>query len=195
MWRLAAGEAAQHVGALGSYSTSCPESRTRFNKEDGGAMKSVSFGMMAATVSALALCLTACSQTAGQNQTQDAVLGAVAGGLLGGAIGGAAGNQVVGALAGAAIGGIVGAGIGNYLDEQDRAQLADMTEATAQTGTVGHYYNPKTKVRLTTRPAAAATASATSNCKDVDQELTLADGTTKKGSVRACRTGNEWTYS
>lgn len=123
-------------------------------------------------------------------------MGALAGGLIGGAIGGNSGNQLVGALAGAAIGGLVGAGIGSYLDEHDRAQLAAMTQETATTGSVRHYYNRKSRVRLTTRPATAtatATASDSANCRSVEQEFVLADGTTKTGTVQACRTANGWT--
>jgi predicted lipid-binding transport protein (Tim44 family) len=146
----------------------------------------------AVAATTIALALSACSQTTGSNQTQDAMMGALAGGLLGGVIGGNSGNQVVGALAGAAIGGLVGAGIGSYLDEQDREQLAAMTQATAATGSTRHYYNRSSRVRLTTRPAAATSDAA--DCHTIDQEIVLADGTAKTGSVRACRAGGGWTY-
>jgi len=84
---------------------------------------------------------------------------------------------------------VIGASIGSALDEQDRRQLAAMTRATATSGKNRRYRNSKTGVTLTTR-----TAGIVGDCRTVEQEVVMADGTRRVDSVQACRTQKGWKF-
>jgi predicted lipid-binding transport protein (Tim44 family) len=126
---------------------------------------------------------------AGPNQTTGAIIGGILGGVIGGSIGGSTTSRILGGVAGVAIGSVIGASIGSALDEQDRRQLAAMTRATATSGKNRRYRNSKTGVTLTTR-----TAGIVGDCRTVEQEVVMADGTRRVDSVQACRTQKGWKF-
>lgn len=127
------------------------------------------------------------SQNWGSNETGGAIFGTLLGGVIGGAIGGRGGGRIVGGIVGATVGGIIGGSIGRSLDEQERRQLAAMTRATASSG-VGQSYRGKSGT-ISTRMTSEA-----GNCRTVEQEVVLNDGTKRTDSVQACHTAQGWKF-
>ena len=141
---------------------------------------------------ALCLALSGCVAGEGQKQQAGTVIGAVVGGVIGSQIGGSTGARIAAGIAGSLIGGFVGGAIGAQLDEADRQALAEMTYYTASTGAPRRYYNPRTRVRVATRPVRTTRVAATptqvaSLCRTIEQEVVLADGTKKQDTIQSCR--------
>jgi Glycine zipper len=155
---------------------------------------------------AATLFLSGCAETGGK-QEAGAVIGAVVGGLIGSQIGGSAGARIAAGIVGSAVGGLIGGAIGSAMDEEDRRQMALLTEQTLETGSVGEYTSPRTGVRIRTvsatpqpaRPTnarrtarAPAPAVKVGECRTVTQEVTDRDGNVKTDNVSACKGASGW---
>ena len=145
----------------------------------------------------LLFALSACSSTNGPKQAEGTGIGAGLGGTVGGLLTQrlGIGGQVLGIVGGTLVGAAVGAQIGAYLDEEDQKALAAMTDETATTGSARTYHNKNSGLRLVTRRKAATRVAASGTqiaqvCSDVEQELTLADGTKKTAVVQQCRSAD-----
>ncbi len=136
--------------------------------------------------------LTACSPSMGSREQGGTAAGAVAGAILGSLVGGDIGGRIAGALIGAAIGGVIGNRIGAALDEQDRRQLAEITQRTGSTGSARSFRNARTGVSARTRVVATSRNAQGQACRQVDQEVVLRNGTVERDRVQFCRTANGW---
>lgn len=96
------------------------------------------------------LAFTSCAPDSQNKQATGAMIGAVAGAVLGAAIGEGKG-RVLGAALGAIAGGILGGAIGRYLDEADRARMAQATRTAALTGRDQEWEGEKSGARGTVR--------------------------------------------
>lgn len=130
-------------------------------------------------------------ETSGPKQTNGAIIGAVAGGIIGSQFGGGTGERVAAGLIGAAAGGLIGGAIGAQLDAQDRARLDQITVASMRTGSSRSFRNPKTNVRGSTK-VISSTASGGQQCRTVEQQVVLANGSVSKDTVRGCKGPNGW---
>ena len=118
-------------------------------------------------------------------------LGALGGGLAGGIIG----HQVdpkSGRYIGAAVGALVSYQLVKHLTKEDQAELSKSTQQTASTGETQTWENPKTGVRGQTKVieenASPAKADQTArNCRTVEQQVELADGTIETESITLCQ--------
>lgn len=136
--------------------------------------------------------LAGCTQTAGPRQEVGTVAGALIGAAIGSQFGGNAGARVGAALLGAAIGGVIGNRIGAALDEQDRRQLALITQQTASTGSARAFTSRRTGVKARTRVVANTRNASGQACRTVEQEILKKDGAVLKDTVTACRTNTGW---
>lgn len=141
----------------------------------------------------LALGLAGCNTPQmGQRESIGTGVGALAGGIIGASIGGNAGQRIVGGLVGAAIGGFIGNRIGAYLDEQDRRNMASITNAAFASGGTRSFSNRRTGVRGTARVVNTSTQGG-QTCRTVQQEVVLRDGSVQRDTVNGCRVaGGRW---
>jgi surface antigen len=154
------------------------------------------WGWMLAPLVMLAGCQQGGNGLGGNEQLFGALVGGAAGGLLGSQV--ASGDtQIATALAGTVIGAYLGYEIARRLTAEDKTQLATATEDALRTPEPGEpveWENPEsgnsgtvTAGDVYVRPAAATTESPRP-CRDVEQTIVLADGTSERVSATACQT-------
>lgn len=130
---------------------------------------------------AFAISLSACETI----QTGEGI-----GTIAGGALGGLAGNQLakenkgLWTLAGAAAGAFIGNQIGKYVDERDQPKVAEATVNAAESGTEQDWKSEETGASGTAKVVAVDEVA---NCKEIEQTVSLADGTTASETVKACK--------
>jgi surface antigen len=136
------------------------------------------------------MCLGGCSQTQPMVDKTAAglALGSVGGGLIASRIPGAG---VAGTLLGAAAGGAVGAAIGAALDEQDRQEMARLTQVSFETGQDQEFASPRTGARVSVKVVKTVTV-AQKTCRTAQQDVELNDGSKSSNSVTACKGPNGW---
>ena len=146
---------------------------------------------VAALVVVLAGALGGCAQS-GQTDKQDAgvLIGGIAGGLLGSQFGSGSGN-VAATIGGAAAGATIGGAIGAAMDEEDRKEMARLTDRSFETGSVQEYTSPRTGAHV--KVSIVKTEHAEKKlCRTASQEVSLTDGTSMTDTVTACRGPNGW---
>jgi surface antigen len=135
--------------------------------------------------------LVGCSSEPGgvSKSTVGLALGSVAGGVAGSYIPG--GNHLAGTLIGAAAGGAAGAAIGAALDEQDRQEMARLTQLSFETGQDQEFTSPRTNARVQVKVVKTVTV-AKKLCRTVQQDVELKDNSKTSESVTACKGPNGW---
>lgn len=140
----------------------------------------------------ISTCLTGCSsstQPGGVDKsTVGLAVGSAAGGIAGSYI---PGYHVAGALVGAAAGGAVGAAIGAALDEQDRQEMARLTQLSFATGQDQEYRSPRTNARVQIKVVKTVVVKK-QLCRTVSQDITLSDEKKSTETVTACKGANGW---
>lgn len=165
----------------------------------------------------LTVSLSGClATTGGSNEATGTAVGTTGGAILGGIIANnTGGNTALGALIGGAIGGIIGNRIGRALDEQERRELARLTEraATAKANKTLVWRGPKKPAPKTAstsdsgKKAAAKpapeptelrvtageiyTKSDGQQCRNI-QQVAIKDGKRIEDSATACKTDSGW---
>jgi len=144
--------------------------------------------VVAASLSMLAT-LGGC-KTMGTGET----IGTAAGGVLGGVIGANASgkNKAVWTALGVAAGAYVGNQLGKYLDEKDKENVAGATVTAAETGEPQSWSNEDNGTSGTTKIVSAEPANTDGDCREIEQTVTLADGSTKADTVKACKGPDGW---
>lgn len=117
-----------------------------------------------------------------------AALGAVAGGLIASQIPNAG---LVGTLAGATAGAAVGGMIGAALDEQDRQEMARLTQLSFETGQKQEYTSPRTGAHVRVK-IVKETRAAKKLCRTAAQDVALSDGKKSTETVTACKGASGW---
>jgi surface antigen len=137
-------------------------------------------------------CLTGCSSSTQPGGVDKSAIGLAVGSVAGGIAGSyIPGYHVAGALVGAAAGGAVGAAIGAALDEQDRQEMARLTQLSFETGQDQIYASPRTNARVQIKIVKTVTV-AKKLCRTVQHHIELRDGSTSSDTVRACKGPNGW---
>ncbi|MEQ9489876.1 MAG: RT0821/Lpp0805 family surface protein [Alphaproteobacteria bacterium] len=130
---------------------------------------------------------SACAQQ-GTKQTVGGLGGAVLGGLLGSQVGGGSG-RLWATGAGVLLGAIVGSEIGRGLDEVDKQQMAQTTEASLEhtkTGATSTWSNPDTGNSGTVTPTSTYQASSGEYCREYRQTVDVG-GEEQEAYGTACR--------
>ncbi len=130
---------------------------------------------------------SACAQQ-GTKQTVGGLGGAVLGGLLGSQVGGGSG-RLWATGAGVLLGAIVGSEIGRGLDEVDKQQMAQTTEASLEhtkTGATSTWSNPDTGNSGTVTPTNTYQASSGEYCREYRQTVDVG-GEEQEAYGTACR--------
>lgn len=150
-------------------------------------MKINRIAMTVAVVGSLSL--SACEST---NQTVGAGAGGVIGGLIGSQFGGGAG-QLIATGIGVGAGVLIGQQVGAYLDERDREMAQKSTIQTYQSGATQTWSNPDTGATGTVQPVSQATAVASGDsCQVQEQTIRLKDGTQETTRYRVCERNGEF---
>lgn len=136
-------------------------------------------------VSALAAALMLVSATGCENM-QKRDWGTAIGGILGGIAGYKIGKDSAGGAAiGALIGGVVGRMIGQYMDDADRARLAETIE-TAPRGQTVSWRNDQTEREFAVTPTSDFYAQGDKQCRRFDQ-VVYVDGRREVMEGVACK--------
>jgi surface antigen len=149
------------------------------------------------------LSLIGCESTGSMTKEEKGTaIGAVAGGVLGVMLGGSTTGKVIGGVLGVAAGSWIGNKIGQYLDEKDQEKLAESTQKAFDLGESQTWNNPDTGVKADVlvkdvEPASEAKVASTNStdeplCREVTQNVTLKDGSTKTETITACKGPNGW---
>ena len=140
-------------------------------------------------VVSIGLAVSACQdQGTGTKQGVGSLLGAVVGGVLGSKVGKGTGKKVAigaGAIAGALLGGE----IGKSLDRADRLAMGKTTQATLETGKIGHtvvWRNPDSGNSGTITPRKTYQTQSGQYCREYQQTVSIA-GETQQAYGTACR--------
>ncbi len=129
---------------------------------------------------ALALVTTGCETT--NKRDFGTAIGGVLGGLLGHKVdNGGTGGTIIGALVGAAVGRM----IGQYMDDQDRARLAE-TINTAPSGETVRWHNDDSKRDFAVTPTSDFYAQGEQQCRKFDQ-VVYVDGRREVMEGVACK--------
>ena len=156
--------------------------------------------MVAQSCAALVLAVSFLAGCSGPNKLSNlngCTVGAAAGGALG-VIGGAFAAQgsrstliKYGAPVGlGAAGALLGSAIGCALNDTDKKRAAESVSVTTMTGKPQTWSGSEPGVSGDTR-----VVSRQGNCRTVEQNVTLNDGTQKTEQVQACKTANGWEVS
>ena len=135
------------------------------------------------TVLAAALSIAAVAGCASKEQT-GAVIGGVAGGLLGSQFGSGTG-QVAAVLVGTLAGTMIGASVGRYMDEQDKAKLAQTMEYN-RTNQTAQWVNPDTHDSYAVTPTKTYTNADGTPCREFTMNADVG-GKTQQVYGTACR--------
>lgn len=130
---------------------------------------------------------SACAQQ-GTKQTVGGLGGAVLGGLLGSQVGGGSG-RLWATGAGVLLGAIVGSEIGRGLDEVDKQQMAQTTEASLEhtkTGATSTWSNPDSGNSGSVTPTKTYQASSGEYCREYRQTVDVG-GEEQEAYGTACR--------
>ena len=115
---------------------------------------------------------------------QDA--GTVIGAILGGVVGHkASGGGAAGTAIGAVLGGTVGHLIGQYMDANDRREMAQALNENAP-GESRSWRNPDTGNQYTMTPTSSVYGSEAGQCRDFVQEM-IVDGERRVVNATACK--------
>ncbi|WP_323003431.1 glycine zipper domain-containing protein [Denitromonas sp.] len=136
------------------------------------------------TASAVAVAITLLAGGCESANKRD--IGTALGGILGGILGreiddGGAGGTIIGALVGAAVGRIVG----QYMDDADRARLAETIE-TAPSGQTVSWRNDQTEREFAVTPTSDFYAQGDKQCRRFDQ-VVYVDGRREVMEGVACK--------
>ena len=140
----------------------------------------------------LLACLVGC-ETIESMGTREAI-GTTIGGIAGGVVGNRASgnNKVIWTAVGVAAGAFIGNQIGKYLDDRDKEQVAQATVVAADTGEPQEWSNPESGLSGQTKVVANKSGNADGECRDIEQSVTLADGSVKTDTVTACKGPDGW---
>lgn len=143
----------------------------------------------------LLLALAACAGLQDQSGEEQAgtAAGAVAGGILGNVAAGE--NKALWTAVGAAAGAFAGNRIADHLTREDEKELAQATVTTADTGEPRTWRNPQSGHSGRTRVVDAdprAPRGYDGPCREVEQTVTLPDGTVERDTVLACLGPDGW---
>jgi surface antigen len=145
--------------------------------------------------------LTACETTTPSSALSALTSGQGIGTLVGAGAGGAIGSRVgqgdgktLAIAGGALLGGLIGNQLGDYLSQDDKQQLDTTTQETLNTGKPQSFRNPETGISAKTQLVQTASSQA-GNCKNVEQTISLKDGSTKQHTVEACKINGVWKIS
>lgn len=151
--------------------------------------------------------LVGCQTTGNMTNEQK---GTGAGAVFGATVGGLLGGGEMGIIVGGVLGGLLGNAFGSYLDEEDQKKLANSTQKALDSGESQAWDNPDTGVKaevlvkdipeikkaevVPTRKAQVASANLSNSqtCREVTQNITLKDGSTKTETVKACKGPDGW---
>ena len=111
--------------------------------------------------------------------------GAAIGGLLGNQI--ADENKTLWTMAGLAAGSFVGREIGKLLDESEKESVAESTVQSAETGETKKWSKTETGNSGSAKVIKTVETEENKTCREIQQTVSLADGTTKQDSVTACK--------
>lgn len=145
-------------------------------------MRRRSTGRVTASAAAVAITLLAGGCESANKRDIGTALGGILGGILGHEVddGGAAGT-VIGALVGAAVGRM----IGQYMDDADRARLAETIE-TAPRGQTVSWRNDQTEREFAVTPTSDFYAQGDKQCRRFDQ-VVYVDGRREVMEGVACK--------
>lgn len=130
-----------------------------------------------AAVVAVLFLASACAQNQGTKQTVGGLGGAVLGGLLGSQVGGGSG-RLWATGAGVLLGAVVGSEIGRGLDQVDKQQMEQTTQASLEhtkTGSTSAWSNPDTGNSGTVTPTTTYQSSGGEYCREYRQTIEVGD--------------------
>jgi surface antigen len=132
--------------------------------------------------------LAACSGTEyGQKQAEGQEIGSIIGGIVGPYIpGGSVAAQIARNHSG-----LIGGAIGAALDEEDRLALEKSTRQAFASGKSRSFSNKKTGVSGSVKVTGSRVEQGR-QCRTVQQDVKLKDGTALKDTVSACKGPNGW---
>ena len=147
--------------------------------------------------------LVGCESTGSMTKEQKGTaIGAGAGAVLGVLLGSGTTGKVIAGVVGAAAGGFIGNQIGKHLDEKDKEKLAESTQKALDSGESQAWDNPDTGVKsevlvkdVAVTPEAKVASTNLKDaptCREVTQNVTLKDGSTKTETFKACQGPNGW---
>ena len=149
-------------------------------------------GVHVMSVALICAGLAACSGTEyGQKQSEGAEIGSIIGGIVGPYIPGGSVAAQIARNHGDTIGGLIGGAIGAALDEEDRLALERNTREAFESGKNKSFSNKKTGVAGSVKVTGTRTEKGR-QCRTVQQEVKLKDGTALKDTVSACKGPNGW---
>jgi surface antigen len=136
--------------------------------------------------------LAACSGTEyGQKQAEGQEIGSIIGGIVGPYIPGGSVAAQIARNHSDVIGGLIGGAIGAALDEEDRLALEKSTRQAFASGKSRSFSNKKTGVSGSVKVTGSRVEQGR-QCRTVQQDVKLKDGTALKDTVSACKGPNGW---
>jgi surface antigen len=127
----------------------------------------------------------------GSKQSEGQEIGSIIGGIVGPYIPGGSVAAQIARNHGDVIGGLIGQAIGAALDEEDRLALEKSTREAFESGKNKSFSNKKTGVAGSVKVTGTRTEKGR-QCRTVQQDVKLKDGTALKDTVSACKGPNGW---
>jgi surface antigen len=153
-------------------------------------------GVHASAIVLICAVLAACSTGEvgqyGQKEAQGQEMGSIIGGIVAPYIPGSSVAAQIVRNNGDLIGGIIGGAIGAALDEEDRKALEKSTREALASGKTKTFANRKTGVQGTVKVTGSRVNDEGRQCRTVQQDVKLKDGSALKDTVSACKGPNGW---
>ena len=161
------------------------------DKVQGGARR----GVHAVAIVLMCAGVGACAGGPGEYGTKEAQgqeMGSIIGSIVAPYIPGSSVAASIVRSNGDLIGGLIGGAIGASLDEEDRKALEKSTREAFASGKSKSFSNKKTGVQATVKVTGTRVNEQGKQCRTVQQDVKLKDGSALKDTVSACKGPNGW---